>query len=103
MLHSYDIFKVNAGETLSWQDAVGSVEAAMARIEQLTESTPGAYLISNHRTGFTLSVTRGSGILDDAGTSRDYEMNRGKKTNASAKKVRRHRATRSHLVPLRPR
>jgi hypothetical protein len=56
MFPSLDIFKIDSGRVL-WRGAVETVEAAKARIRQLSRSSPGEYLILNQNNGDRILVT----------------------------------------------
>jgi len=51
MMFHLDIFKTEAGGQLLWRAAVESFAAAKARIQELTKSSPGEYIILDQNTG----------------------------------------------------
>jgi hypothetical protein len=57
MVPPFDIFRMNSGYVL-WCEAAATVEIAQERIQELTLSSPGGYLIFNQRTGQSIPVDR---------------------------------------------
>ena len=55
MIPSLDIFRIESHGVL-WCEAVATIETAKARVEKLALSSPGSYLILNHRTGQRIPV-----------------------------------------------
>ena len=59
MVPSLDIFRIESSRVL-WCEAVATIETAKARIQKLSVSSPGSYLIFNQHTGQRISVIPGS-------------------------------------------
>ena len=51
MMSSYDIFKLLPDGTVRWIEATATLDDAKQRIEQITPSSPGEYVIVNQNTG----------------------------------------------------
>ena len=57
MVPPFDIFRMNSGHVV-WCEAAATVEIAQERIQELTVSSPGGYLIFNQHTGQPIPVNR---------------------------------------------
>jgi hypothetical protein len=57
MVPLFNIFRMNSGYVL-WCEAAATVEIAQERIQELTLSSPGGYLIFNQHTGQPIPVNR---------------------------------------------
>jgi hypothetical protein len=60
MTPPYDIFRIETDGSVSWQDAMTTLEKAKARIEVLAVSTPAQYLIQSNVTGRRIVITQGA-------------------------------------------
>jgi hypothetical protein len=56
---SFDIFQNEADGSVLWRGTAASLEEAKARVQELTESTPGRYIILSRQTGSKLIVGSG--------------------------------------------
>jgi len=56
---SFDIFQNEDDGSVLWRGTVASLEEAKARVQELTASTPGRYIILSHQTGSKLIVGSG--------------------------------------------
>jgi len=56
---SFDIFQNEADGSVLWRGTAGSLEAAKVRVQELTESTPGRYVILSRQTGSKLTIGSG--------------------------------------------
>jgi hypothetical protein len=63
MVPPFDIFRMNSGYVL-WCEAAATVEIAQKRIQELTLSLPGGYLIFNQQTGQPVPVDRFSSQVE---------------------------------------
>ena len=63
MVPPFDIFRMKSGFVL-WCEAAATVETAQERIQELSLSSPGGYLIFNQQTGQHISVNRSSSQID---------------------------------------
>jgi hypothetical protein len=63
MVPPFDIFRMNSGYVL-WCEAAATVEIAQERIQELTLSSPGGYLIFNQKTGQSIPVNRFSSQVE---------------------------------------
>jgi len=63
MVPPFDIFLMNSGYVL-WCEAAATVEIAQERIQELTLSSPGEYLIFNQLTGQPIPVDRFSSQVE---------------------------------------
>jgi hypothetical protein len=63
MVPPFDIFRMKSGYVL-WCEAVATAEIAQERIQELTLSSPGGYLIFNQQTGQPIPVDRLSSQVD---------------------------------------
>lgn len=63
MVPPFDIFRVNSGYVV-WCEAAATVEIAQERIQELTLSSPGGYLIFNQQTGQPIPVNRFSSQIE---------------------------------------
>ena len=57
MTPSLDIFRIESGGVL-WCEAAATMETAKARIQKIALSSPGNYLILDHKTGQRIPVTQ---------------------------------------------
>jgi hypothetical protein len=57
MVPPFDIFRIKSGYVL-WCEAAATVEIAQQRIQVLTLSSPGGYIIFDQRTGQRIPVNR---------------------------------------------
>ena len=57
MVPPFDIFRMKSGFVL-WCEAAATIEMAQKRIQELTLSSPGGYLIFNQQTGQHVPVNR---------------------------------------------
>jgi len=57
MVPPFDIFRMKSGFVL-WCGAAATIEMAQERIQELTLSSPGGYLIFNQQTGQHVPVNR---------------------------------------------
>jgi hypothetical protein len=64
MVPPFDIFRRQGGGSVRWLGVVTDLEAAKARVKELTESIPGEYFIFSLATGRRLNVK-----LDDVEAS----------------------------------
>jgi len=55
----FDIFQNEADGSVLWRGTAGSLEAAKVRVQELTESTPGRYVILSRQTGSKLTIGSG--------------------------------------------
>lgn len=63
MVPPFDIFRMKSGYVL-WCEAAATVEIAQERIQELTLSSPGGYLIFNQQTGQPIPVNRFSSQVE---------------------------------------
>jgi hypothetical protein len=63
MVPPFDIFRMNSGYVL-WCEAAATVEIAQERIQELTLSSPGGYLIFNQQTGQPIPANRFSSQVE---------------------------------------
>ena len=63
MVPPFDIFRMNSGYVL-WCEAAATVETAQKRVQELTLSLPGGYLIFNQQTGQPVPVDRFSSQVE---------------------------------------
>jgi hypothetical protein len=63
MVPPFDIFQMKSGCVL-WCAAAATVETAQERIQELTLTSPGGYLIFNQQTGQHILVNLSSSQVD---------------------------------------
>jgi len=53
---SFDIFQNEADGSVLWRGTAATLEEAKARVQELTASTPGLYIILSRQTGSKLII-----------------------------------------------
>ena len=61
MLPLFDIFQLQADDSLGWLEAADTTEAAQMRINTLAQSAPGRYIVFNQQTGQSLVLDAPTG------------------------------------------